>query len=467
MRGLLLKRLDAEIDFSAYARGGDVDTNDLIVAMVKRGDPVDTGAVRHTDERTLTLDGVPVTLKVASFAMGSSLATMAHELMHALLDRSSTDLYGPSTWNTPASLMGATGGARFTSHPDAQHKVLLGWEFPDIVDVSRRPNGTTSQHSMLAAGATDVERSDRQAVLIIHDGARSPNEFFALEYRTSSGGTDAGYRYEWALDEAGLAIWHVETIGNRIADRRTYLHTASLDGLELQGDDVLTGRGWMTLQGGGAIGEGVVAFVTATGGVDVYRYSDWATGADWTSGTSANRLDREFRLRGEVLATDDGVLYEITESGALRWYRVENAAAGRPAWAPNSGSEVGLGRGWGSYRSVVAAGDGVLYAVKDNGALVWYRHDDWRTGGMTWTDTAEREVGSDRSWASYETVLSGGDGVLYAIKENGALVWHRHEDWRTGGDSWTDAAEREVGLGRGWGIVRSCDCGWRRRVLRS
>jgi Tachylectin len=442
MRGKLIKDLADEIDFSIYRRGDDVDNNDLIVVMVERGNSKDSGAVRRTERSRLQLDGVDVVLNVASFSMGASLSTRAHELIHALLDRQpSTDLYGPSRWNTPGSLMGAT-GASLVSHPDAQHKLLLGWDDPELIDVARLPKGQTSTTSLLAAGATDAQRADHRTVAVLHDSQRGVGEFFVVEYRTPNGGADAGYRYDRSVGRGGLAIWHVESTGTRIATRPAYFRTSDAASVELRGDDILTGKGWLRYQGGGVVDDGVIALVDEAGSVELHRHEGWSTGDPSTTGRRRAVVQPDTQLSGRVIAADEGVLYEITDDGALLWHRVADPSSSAPTWLPTSGIEVGRGRGWNSYDRVIAAGNGVIYATKPNGALVWYRHTGWHNGDPTWADNTEREVGLGRGWNSYVHLLPAGNGVIYAIDNNGSLAWYRHTDWSNGNPTWADPAAR-------------------------
>ena len=45
-------------------------------------------------------------------------------------------------------------------------------------------------------------------------------------------------------------------------------------------------------------------------------------------------------------------------------------------------------------RRVFSAGDGVIYAVADDGDLLWYRHHGWGDGTFKWVDNNPRKAGT-------------------------------------------------------------------------
>jgi len=53
-----------------------------------------------------------------------------------------------------------------------------------------------------------------------------------------------------------------------------------------------------------------------------------------------------------------------------------------------------VGSGWGGFTKLFSGGDGVIYAVQDNGDLVWYRHDGHNDGSFRWAAAAAKKVGS-------------------------------------------------------------------------
>ena len=145
------------------------------------------------------------------------------------------------------------------------------------------------------------------------------------------------------------------------------------------------------------------------------------------------------------------MIYAVQDNGDLLWYRHEDRDDGADRWAPGSGTKVG--NGW-HFKQVFSGGDGVIYAIQDTtvdvstgrrigGNLAWYRHDGWRTGGAEWTSP----VAAGKKWDKFKQVFYGGDGVIYAIQDNGDLLWYRHEGRDDGADRWAPGSGTKVGNG--------------------
>ncbi|MFH0521843.1 tachylectin-related carbohydrate-binding protein, partial [Streptomyces sp. M41] len=67
-----------------------------------------------------------------------------------------------------------------------------------------------------------------------------------------------------------------------------------------------------------------------------------------------------------------------------------------------------------------------FYSIYPHGDLHWYRHDGWTQGTAHWTAGAGGNKISG-GWNIYNEVFSGSEGVIYAIKPNGDLHWYRHD----------------------------------------
>ena len=64
------------------------------------------------------------------------------------------------------------------------------------------------------------------------------------------------------------------------------------------------------------------------------------------------------------------------------------------------------------YKHVFAGSDGVIYVVKANGDLVWHRHADQRRGAATLSPP--KKVGT--GWGIYEHVFYAGNGYIYGVE---------------------------------------------------
>lgn len=116
----------------------------------------------------------------------------------------------------------------------------------------------------------------------------------------------------------------------------------------------------------------------------------------------------------------DGVLYGIGSQDALIWTRVSPAGVAAPAKT--------VGTGWGGFRQVVGAGSGVIYAVTQGGDLLWYRHMGFLDGSVAWQGPYTVAHGFDR----YVRLVAAAGGVLVGVRAGGSADYFHHRDWLTG-----------------------------------
>jgi hypothetical protein len=149
-----------------------------------------------------------------------------------------------------------------------------------------------------------------------------------------------------------------------------------------------------------------------------------------------------------VFAGGNGVLYAITDEGKLLWFRHAAFLTGQAADAPGAWEEAHeVGADWGQFRSVFGAGDGIIYAITADGQLLWFKHTGVMDGRGEW----EGPITLSGDWTNYERVFSGGQGVIYAIAADGKLKWLRHDGYLTGADTWQPAKD----VGYGWNGFKS------------
>ncbi len=146
-----------------------------------------------------------------------------------------------------------------------------------------------------------------------------------------------------------------------------------------------------------------------------------------------------------VFAGRNGTIYAINTKGDLLWFRHLGFADGKSQWATSIGVKVASG--WGGYKRVFASSHGVLYALSSNGTLSWFQHLGYETGQATWANGGNGlPVASD--WASPSMVIVADDGVLYAVRQNGDLDWYRHTGFDTGAATWIGPQQ----VGTGWNM---------------
>ena len=138
-----------------------------------------------------------------------------------------------------------------------------------------------------------------------------------------------------------------------------------------------------------------------------------------------------------------GVIYAIRTDGALLWYRYSDPFGGHGSFVSGSGAQIG--HGWSGFTRVVGGGDGVMYALTSSGDLLWYRHTDPIGGTAKWATGSGGKVGS--GWGGFANIVAGGHGILYATKSNGDLLWYRHADPTGGSWSWAPGSGSKIGSG--------------------
>ncbi len=173
-------------------------------------------------------------------------------------------------------------------------------------------------------------------------------------------------------------------------------------------------------------------------------------------------------LSFRFLLSDDRSIYAVSFSGALLWYQDllrngGNGANGERGWAPNSGNQIGFG--WSGFEHVVAGGDGIIYAIKETGELIWYKDllrdgSNGARGESGWAPNNGQQI--NVGWNGFKHVFSGGGGVIYAIKQTGELLWFQDQarDGSNGANAergWASNGGSQIGVG--WDAFEQVFCG--------
>ncbi|WP_369016022.1 tachylectin-related carbohydrate-binding protein [Streptomyces kutzneri] len=64
--------------------------------------------------------------------------------------------------------------------------------------------------------------------------------------------------------------------------------------------------------------------------------------------------------------------------------------SGSTGWSGTSGNQIG--QGWSNVKRIVSGGDGIIYAVRDDGALPFFQ-DLNRNGSPGWSPTSGSQIG--------------------------------------------------------------------------
>jgi len=139
----------------------------------------------------------------------------------------------------------------------------------------------------------------------------------------------------------------------------------------------------------------------------------------------------------ELLTASSGrssIVYAIRADGTLDWFRHDGASDGTSSWA-NGGQPITVGNGWVAGQQRVFSGcNGVIYLIGDDGILNWYKHKGSLNGTFDWE--GPNKVGS--GWNKFHNVFSIGRGIIYAIDHDGTLWWYKHNGYNSGTFDWED-----------------------------
>jgi Tachylectin/PQQ-like domain len=153
-----------------------------------------------------------------------------------------------------------------------------------------------------------------------------------------------------------------------------------------------------------------------------------------------------------------GRIYAITFDGRLIWHQDtdrhgQNKSDGSTGWAPGSGKQIGIG--WNNFKHVFSGGDGIIYAIKPGGELLWYKDTDLKGNNgpkaeRGWAPGSGNQIGF--GWDNFKHVFSGGDGVIYAVTPDGKLLWYRDFNRRggnapDGSSGWSAGSGNQIHFG--------------------
>ena len=139
----------------------------------------------------------------------------------------------------------------------------------------------------------------------------------------------------------------------------------------------------------------------------------------------------------------NGIIYAVDQQGQLLFYR-DNTQNG--TGDVDTPSVIGLG-GWADFKFLFSGGNGIIYAVDQQGQLLFYRDNTQNGTG----DVDTPSVIGLGGWADFKSLFSGGNGIIYAVDQQGQLLFYRDNTQNGTGDVDTPSV---IGLG-GWADFKS------------
>jgi N,N-dimethylformamidase len=151
----------------------------------------------------------------------------------------------------------------------------------------------------------------------------------------------------------------------------------------------------------------------------------------------------------------NGIIYGIQTDGALVWYRNTGWQNGSSGWA-NSGAGRQLDTEWQQFRTVLASQDGQLFGFLADGTVRWYKYvvTNLSTGAGSWVGGGNGPViGS--GFDKYPRIFGGWDGVIYGVDDNGDMWWFRYTagDGTGGGAAWANSGA-PAKISSGWKEIK-------------
>jgi hypothetical protein len=177
-----------------------------------------------------------------------------------------------------------------------------------------------------------------------------------------------------------------------------------------------------------------------------YLHLGAADGTDlWKTAAAPIAAHWEFK---QAFSGGQGVIYAVAQDGSLQWFRHLGAAQGTPGLVTSSDPKGYIGEGW-NFQHVFSGGNGIIYAVNAAGNLLWYRHLGFEYGTDKWQTTPDKKGYIGEGW-NFQHVFSGGNGIIYAVNGAGNLLWYRHLGFEDGTDKWQTTPETKGYIGEGW-----------------
>jgi len=126
----------------------------------------------------------------------------------------------------------------------------------------------------------------------------------------------------------------------------------------------------------------------------------------------------------QLVPGGNGIIYAIRADGALLWYRHVGYLTGAATWAGGSGRVIGSG--WHVFRTVLAAADGEIFGIMPDGTIHWYQYvvTNLGTGAGYW---ARGGTGPVIGYGfTFPRIFGGWNGVIYGMDDSGDLWWYQY-----------------------------------------
>lgn len=122
-------------------------------------------------------------------------------------------------------------------------------------------------------------------------------------------------------------------------------------------------------------------------------------------------------------------IYALREDGNLMWHWHTGFSDGRSTWLPSRE----IGKGLTGFTDFIAQDDGVFYGrVQGDPGIIWGATSNY--DGKKGTPAARvgfRITSPNINFAAFRLLFAGGKGVLYGVGHDGKLYWMKHNMYRS------------------------------------
>jgi hypothetical protein len=196
-------------------------------------------------------------------------------------------------------------------------------------------------------------------------------------------------------------------------------------------------------------GNGIIYAIQADGTMLWYRHTGWQTGAaTWANNGTGHTIGSGWNAFSNVLASEDGQVFGFMPDGTISWYKYvcTDLNTGAGSWAGGGSGQV-IGSGFNSYPRIIGGWEGQFFAIDTSGNLWHYQYlaGNGSSGAGAWANGgAGLKIGGGfspliRAWTEP-------NGVIYGVRQSGALDWYRY----LGSGAWANGGSGVV-IGSGWG----------------
>ena len=75
---------------------------------------------------------------------------------------------------------------------------------------------------------------------------------------------------------------------------------------------------------------------------------------------------------------------------------------------------------------MLSGGTTTIYAVESSGSVSWYKYID---GAVEGTADMQGPINIDSGWQQFRHVVAMGQGIFYGIRDDGTVLWLKHNNY--------------------------------------